>query len=379
MLPKKRPHPSPSGPPSPAPFLVEELRKEIMAGARKEIIPARDLLGTGSTLLNLACSGRTAGGYPKGKYILLAGVSDSAKTWLALSAFGEATLRDDFDDYRLIYDAPEDGASMDRAFYFGRAVEERIEPPAGTKESPECSSTVEDFYDYVTDALDDGRPFVYVIDSESALTSRADDLLQRKNKTARRKGRKESGSYETSKPKIHSARLRGVRGRLRESGSILIVISHLRDNIGFGSRFEPNTRPGGTALKFYSDVEIWTYVRGAIRTEFRDKKRFQGNKILAKVKRSRITGKKAEAEISIYADTGIDDTGDCVNYLINEGHWPVKKGIVTANEFAFQGHAEKLIQKIEEEGKEKVLWRTVKNVWKDIELACSIRRKSRYN
>ena len=75
-------------------------------------VSRRDLLSTGSTLLNLACSENPFGGFLKGKYYLLVGDSDSGKTFLSMSCFAEAMIQKPFKNYRLIYDYVEDGMLM---------------------------------------------------------------------------------------------------------------------------------------------------------------------------------------------------------------------------------------------------------------------------
>ena len=66
-------------------------------------IPLSDYLGTGSTLLNLACTGKLQGGFLKGHYYSVVGDSSSGKTFLALTCFAEAAINKNFKEFRLIY------------------------------------------------------------------------------------------------------------------------------------------------------------------------------------------------------------------------------------------------------------------------------------
>ena len=109
----------------------------------------RDLLGSGSTLLNLACTNKPYGAFQKGKYYLFVGDSQSGKTFLALTCMAEASISKHFKDYRIIYDNVEDGALMDIRRFFGDAVAERLEAPSAAG----CSKTVEEFYYNVDDAI----------------------------------------------------------------------------------------------------------------------------------------------------------------------------------------------------------------------------------
>lgn len=353
---------------------------------REPIISSR-LLNSGSTLLNKACTGKMLGAFPMGKYILLVGDSESGKTFLTLTCFAEACRSERFKDYRLIFDDSEDGAMMDKAMFFGSKVEDRVEPPAGTKDDPVASQTVEQFYDFVDDALNDGRPFIYVKDSENSLTSEAAIKKIGKQRKARQSDREEAGSYGDGKAIIHSSRLRIARNRLKETGSILIIISQTRDRIGFGAQFDPKTRSGGNALKFYADLEIWTKVKANITKTIKGKKRQQGIVAEVKVKKNRINGKKRTVLIPLYHTFGIDDVGSMIDYLVEEKHWKAsgreggfgdldKK--ITAPEFRFQGSREQLVKQIEHKNQEKQLRLLVSKVWDDIEAASKVERKRRY-
>ncbi len=152
--------------------------ENIKKGLRRKRRTAQQspiLLSTGSTVLDLACSGRVEGGLLSGEYYFFCGDTDSGKTWMGMSLFAEASINPAFDNYRLIYDGVEGGALMDIEKYFGKKAAERIGPPA-TKEGgiPVCSDTIESFYFHVADALDAGKPFIYVLDSQDCLTSKSE-------------------------------------------------------------------------------------------------------------------------------------------------------------------------------------------------------------
>lgn len=373
---------------------VEELFKR----KPKSPIKAADLVSSGSTLVNLACSGKTVGAYCKGCYYLYVGDSSSGKTFLVLTALAEASINENFDNYRLIYDNVENGALMDWEHFYGKKLAERIEPPRGTQEDPKYSATVEEFYDHLDDACNDKKPFIYVLDSMDALSSEDEKTKARKNKAVRRKGTKArddeddseeggkiKGSFGDGKAKKNSSGMRQTVAAIRESGSIVIVICQTRDNIGFGAQFNPKVRSGGKALKFYVGLEIWTSVKGHIKKNVNGKDRELG--IIAKthVKKNRLTGKDIAVDVRFLHALGVDDISSCVYYLISEGHWNGsegkngKAGKVTAPEFDFEdGSVDKLVAHIEKNDLEDELRILVKRVWNDIEEACTPIRKQRY-
>jgi RecA/RadA recombinase len=349
------------------------------------VIRAKDLLSTGSTVLNLALSGRQIGGFAKGLSYRLIGSSGSGKSWFSLTSFAEAARNKNFDGYRFIFDDAENGSLMDRSRYFGAKAAARIEPPSGTTEDPKFSTTVEEFYYHVDDAVKEGTPFIYVLDSMDALDSEDDQAKFAKDKAAHEAGKQAAGSYSLSKQKENSSKLRRVVNSLRDSGSILIMISQSRANIGFGSQYKPETSSGGTSLKFYCHVEIWTKVRNALKETVKGKPRTTGAIVQLKVEKNRTEGWEGKVYVPFYKKFGIDDVGGCIDYLVDEKHW---KGnfskqeytatTVTAPEFGFKGSREDLVKEIEEEDKETELRMIVQRVWREIEAKSTVKRKARY-
>lgn len=341
-------------------------------------VSTKEMLNSGSTLLNLACTGRPFGCFIKGKYYFFVGDSTSGKTWLALNCFAEACLNKRFDDYRLIHDNAEDGALMDLEEFFGSAVAERIEPPAGTKDDPQFSETIEEFYYNVDDAIQAGTPFIYVLDSMDALSSEDEQDKFDENKKAHRKGKEAKGSYGDGKAKKNAANLRRILSGIKKTGSILIIINQTRDNINAGPFQDSKTRSGGHALKFYATLEMWTSIKGTIKKKIKEKDRELGIYSQVKIKKNRVNGRKRTVVIPIYHSYGIDDIGSCVDYLVEEGHWKKGQGGINAIDFDFKGVREKLIKHIEEQELERELRVLVGKVWDEIEEACTVKRKRRY-
>jgi recombination protein RecA len=346
---------------------IKRIRK-ILTQRRRPVKTRRQYLPTGLTLLNLACSGRRTGGFPAGRYVFLVGDSASGKTFLVLTCFAEAGLTRHFSRHRLIYMDVEGGALMDLKRYFGKTVAQRIEVF-----HPE---TIEEFYDLMDDFLADGRPFLCVLDSMDGLTSEAEHEKFHEQKTARRNGRAAPGTFGADKAKKNSAGIRALIGGLQRTGSLLVVVSQTRDHLGFG--YEKKTRSGGRALRFYANLELWTAIKRRIKKKVAGQPRQVGIICEVEIKKNRNTGREVTVEFPIYYSTGLDDTGANVAYLIREGHWQARKGTVQAPEFKHRGPVEKLIRKIEAQGREEDLRRLVADVWREIEEGCHMQRKNRY-
>lgn len=351
------------------------LRKHVSQPIRKA-----DLLSTGSTLLNLACTGHWQGGFAKGRYYFIVGDSQSGKTFLSLTCFAEAAINLNFDDYRLIFDDVEGGALMDIERYFGRRVARRLESPASESDgSPIYSQTLDQFYFYIYAALKQGRPFVWVLDSMDALSSSYEGRKFEEKAAAHKKGTKVAGDYGDGKAQLNSRNMRVVLAGLRATGSILIVVNQTRDNVGAGM-FEPRkTRSGGHALTFYATLELWAAIGGVIKKEVNEKKRQVGIKARIRVRKNRVTGKDRTVLVPIHNSYGIDDITGCIDFIIEEGHWKMHKGgQLDAPEFQFTGTRVALVRKIIEEGLETDLRVVTQEVWDLIEGSLVLNRPPRY-
>ncbi len=360
---------------------VEKIKQSLMKSRswKRKPMQASDYLSTGSTLLNLACTGKMRGGFVKGHYFFIVGDSVSGKTFLSLTCLAEASINKHFDGYRFIFDNAEDGALMNIERFFGKGVADRLEPPATDKDGNSIYSvTIEDFYFHVDDAFKAKKPFIYVLDSMDSLTSLYEGRKFDERKSAARGGPAAKGDWGDGKPKINSAGIRRVLSKLGKTGSILIVISQTRDNLNAGP-FEPSkTRSGGHALRFYATLELWSSVRSRLKKTVKGKQRQVGILSRVAVKKNRLTGQERIIDIPIYHSSGIDDLGGCVDYLVEEGYWSKARTLIKAKEFEIALSREALIAHIEDKGLENELRLLVAEVWGDIEEACKVKRKSRY-
>lgn len=336
----------------------------------------QDLLSSGSTMLNLACTGNRKGAFIKGRFYFYVGESGGGKTFHVLASLAEAVQNPNFDNYDLIFDNPEDGALMDLAKFFGERLTQRLRAPKTVKGKPVSSRSVEDFYFNVSEAADTGRPFVYILDSMDALTADKDREKFEETKKASREGKKTAGTYMMTKQKLNSQYMPMLMDKLRQSGSILIMICQSRDNVGWG--FEAETRGGGRAIKFYASLEIWASKGSALKKTVNGKTYPVGIVTKLRVKKNRITGRDRTVLSPIYYDYGIDDLRGCINFLIEHKHWKGSGEKVIAPEFDYKGSITRLIKKIEEEEEEVALRVLTQKVWTEIEQSLSQERKPRY-
>lgn len=327
-------------------------------------IPASDFVSTGSVLLNLACSGKHKGGIPKGCYVFMPGQSNSGKTWITMSVFAEAKKSKRFKDYRLIRDDTEHGDLMHVPTYFGQEVADSIEDVS--------SETAEAFWDNVEDAIDKGQPFIYCLDSMEGLSSEANKKYHEEAKKARRSGKKVKGTYAGSQQRTNSQRIRDSINKLKDTGSILIITGQTRKNMGMDAMFNPEVATGGEALFFWAHLRIWCRRAGKMKKTARKKDRIVGDKVRITVDKSRVTGKNRTVKLYIPNDFGIDDTGSMIHYLIDE------KAKDRLKAMGLKGDPDEMAVQVEEQNKERELRLAVQEVWDEIEQACTVRRKPRY-
>jgi hypothetical protein len=353
-----------------------------------EKVHRRDLLSTGSTMLNLASTDNPFGGFVKGKYFFMVGDSKSGKTFLSMTCFAESTLNHHFKDYRLIYDNIEDGMMMNLDQLFNEEVADRIEPPRVVDGEPIFSDTIESFYYNLDNAIKVGKPFIYVLDSMDSLDSEGEDKKfdQQKKvyekkfggadtaKKGEEKEEKVTGSYHMDKPKINSQNIRKALKGLRKTGSILIIISQTRDNVGGYGK----TRAGGRSLRFYACNEFWTSIEEPITRNVNKQDRDIGVRVKIAYQKNRITGKTRDVTLDIYPTFGIDDLGSCVDFLVKENWWPVTKQTIDAKGLGLEGTREKIIRLIEKNNLENDLRSICGECWKSIEDACVLKRKNKY-
>lgn len=355
--------------------------KEAIAKPRSTAMTSRDALSTGSTLLNLACTGRPDVGFPKGHYIYFVGDTDSGKTFFCLTCLAEAVLNPQFKDHRFIYDGGEFGALMDMEKFFGREVVDRLEPPDRDDDRNHVfSDTIESFYFNLRLNLEEG-PCIYILDSMDSLSSSYEGDKFEEQEKEYRGGPKAKGDYGDGKAKVSSRMMRRMLPLLQSTGSILIVINQTRDNPAAGPFEKKKTHSGGRALSFYATIKLLSSVK-KIKKQVKGKDRQIGTKVKIDVARSRVTGKQRSVVVPIYPSVGIDDLGSCVDYLVAEGTWKRdKSGVISTNlrpVNTLSARHEQLVSYIEEECLEPKVRKLVADRWNEIEKACEVERKPRY-
>lgn len=364
-----------------ADFDEEDLTKPKI---QKPDILRSDYLSSGSTILNLACSGTPYGAFIKGGFHWIVGDSDTGKTFLVYTCFAEAANDPNWDGYDLIADDVENGALMDKSAYFGKKAAERMKAPAYDKEGdPLFSETVDDFYfslDARLDLVEKGKalPFLWALDSMDALSSKYEGKRFEMRKSAHEDGKEAKGDFADGKAKVNSQNIRRIKQRLRKNRCTLIILSQTRDNVDAGMFESKSTVAGGRSLKFYSVWQLWSSPGGTITRSFRGIERQLGIISRIKIKKNHLTGKNWSLSLPIYHAHGIDDIESCIDYLVDEGKWKKSNSKIVAPEFDLETTKEKFICQIQEDDLEPKLRKIVTDVWQETEAKLRPVRKPRY-
>ncbi|HEA84642.1 MAG TPA: recombinase RecA [Candidatus Wildermuthbacteria bacterium] len=266
-----------------------------------------DVISTGSPSMDLALG---VGGVPRGRVIEIYGIESSGKTTLALHILAEAQKKGGI----VAFIDAEHALDPDYAKRLGVKVNDILisQPDSG-----------EQALQIVETLVRSCEVDVIVIDSVAALTP--------KNEIAGEMGEFQIGLQA----RLMSSALRKLSAIVAKSGTTVIFLNQIRMKIGviFGN---PETTPGGLALKFYSSVRI--ELRRAAQIKYGDE--IIGSGIRAKVVKNKVAAPFRTAEFNIYYNEGISYEADLLNAA-------EKVGIVTKAGSWFQYNKKRLGQGLE--------------------------------
>lgn len=245
-----------------------------------------DVIPTGSISLDLALG---VGGIPRGRVIEIYGPESSGKTTLCLHVVAEAQKKGGVAAY---IDA-EHALDPEYAKKIGVKLEDLLisQPDTG-----------EQALDIVESLVKSGGVDVIVIDSVAALTPRAEIEGEMDQQ------------HMGLQARLMSHALRKLTAIVAKSNTSIIFINQLRMKIGimFGN---PETTPGGLALKFYSSVRI--EIRKAAQIQAAEK--IVGNRVKVKIVKNKIAPPFRTCEFDILYNEGISRYSDVVNTGVKYG------------------------------------------------------------
>jgi len=269
---------------------VEEIKQRFGEGAIMKLREARpvnvDVIPTGSISLDIALG---VGGVPRGRVIEVYGPESSGKTTLALHICAEAQKEG---GVAAFVDA-EHALDPDYAKRIGVNTDELLisQPDSG-----------EQALQIVETLVRSGQVDVIVVDSVAALVPKAEIAG-------------EMGEFQIGlQARLMSSALRKLSGIISKTKTLVVFLNQTRMKIGvvFGN---PETTPGGLALKFYSSVRI--ELRRTAQIKHGDE--IIGNRVRAKIVKNKVAAPFKTTEFDIYYNEGISRIADLINYGIKMG------------------------------------------------------------
>jgi recombination protein RecA len=246
-----------------------------------------DVIPTGNIMIDRALG---VGGVPRGRIVEIYGPESSGKTTLTLTIIAQAQKRGGLAAFIDV----EHALDPKYAQRLGVNLDDLLvsQPSSGEEALRICETLVR------SNALD-----VIVLDSVAALVTKQELEGEIGDSTVGTQAR------------LMSAAMRKLTALIAKARTCCIFTNQIREKIGvmFGN---PETTPGGKALKFYSSVRMDIRRIGAIK---QTDGAVTGNRTRVKVVKNKVAPPFTEAEFDIMYNEGISNVGSLIDIALEKG------------------------------------------------------------
>lgn len=272
-------------------LVLQTIAKEYGDGAIMRLGDAQqmdvEVIPTGNILIDRALG---VGGFPRGRIVEIFGPESSGKTTLTLTLVAQAQKLGGLAAFIDVEHA------LDPAYAkkLGVNLHDLLvsQPSSGEEALRICETLVR------SNAID-----VIVLDSVAALVTKAELEGEIGDTTVGAQAR------------LMSAAMRKLTALISKARTICVFTNQIREKIGvmFGN---PETTPGGKALKFYSSIRVDIRRIGAIKTSDGT---VTGNRTRVKIVKNKVAPPFTEAEFDIMYNEGISSTGALLDLALEKG------------------------------------------------------------
>lgn len=283
---------------------IQQIQKDFGEGAILRMgddkIVDVSVIPTGNLLIDQALG---VGGFPRGRIVEIYGPESSGKTTLTLTAIAQAQKAGGLAAFIDVEHALDPGYAR----RLGVNMDELLvsQPSSGEEALRICETLVR------SNALE-----VVVLDSVAALVTRQELDGEIGDSTVGAQAR------------LMSAAMRKLTSIISKARTCAIFTNQIREKIGvmFGN---PETTPGGKALKFYASMRVDIRRIGAIKTSDGT---VTGNRTKVKVVKNKMAPPYTEAEFDIMYNEGISNVGSMLDLALEydllqkRGSWISYKG-----------------------------------------------------